>query len=58
MLYKETIPTIIVCPTCKGTGDKKVGNEREGHNHDTELCPDCDGKGRIKRIKTIEYKKI
>lgn len=58
MLYKETIPTIIVCPTCQGTGEEKVANERENHNHDTEICRDCDGKGRIRRIKTIEYKKL
>jgi hypothetical protein len=58
MLYPETINKTIICPTCKGDGVIKVGNLRENHNHDTEPCRDCDAKGKIIRIKTIQYQKL
>ena len=58
MIYSETIKKIIICPTCKGEGTVKEGNLREMHNHDTELCSDCNGQGRIKKIKTVEYQKF
>lgn len=58
MLYAKTLRKIIVCPTCQGEGTIKVGNLREMHNHDTEPCTDCDGKGKLRRIVRVTYQKL
>jgi DnaJ-class molecular chaperone len=58
MIYAKTLRKIIICPTCQGEGTIKVGNLRENHNHDIEPCRDCDGKGKVKRIVTIQYEKL
>jgi DnaJ-class molecular chaperone len=58
MLYTKTLHKIVICPVCQGEGEIKVGNLREMHNHDTEPCRDCNSKGKVKRILTIQYEKL
>ena len=53
-----TLRKNVVCSTCKGEGTIKAGNLREMHNHDVEICPDCDGKRMLRRIVTIQFEKI
>jgi DnaJ-class molecular chaperone len=58
MIYPKTLSKIIICPTCQGEGEIKVGNLVEHHNHDTDTCPDCRGKRNVRRIVTIKYEKL
>ena len=58
MIYTKTLRKIVICPECHGHGIVKVGNLRENHNHDTEPCGQCAGKGKLMRIVTIKYEQI
>lgn len=44
-----------LCAKCNGTGQIKVGNLHEMHNHDISECPQCDGDGSWIKITTLEY---
>ena len=52
---KTTKTKIKKCASCKGAGKIRVGNLREMHNHDIEVCPDCWGDGSYIMETTIEY---
>lgn len=54
----KTLKKIVICTECHGHGEVKVGNLRANHNHDTEPCGQCDGKGKLLRIVTIEYQQL
>ena len=49
---------IIICPECHGHGEVRVGNLRENHNLDVEPCGQCNGKGKLKRLKLIQYEQL
>lgn len=54
---------VIICPQCKGVGQayrlSKTGTPYMAHGKPVlEICPLCDGEGRLLRITTIEYLQI
>lgn len=58
MISTTTETSIVICPECFGHGQVRVGNLRECHNNDIEKCGQCNGKGRLKRIKTIQHEQL
>jgi hypothetical protein len=47
--------TIVICDSCKGSG--KTISERYGWGWD-EVCPRCDGHGRLLKVVGISYRKL
>lgn len=53
---------IILCKTCKGTGnitwDECVNYHKREYETYSRVCERCDGKGRVIEIITTTYKKL
>lgn len=58
MKHKTVTGRIKRCKKCQGTGKIRVGNLREMHNCDIEICPDCKDDGFFYRVTTVEWFKI
>lgn len=57
MANQETYTKIVTCPRCGGEGYTKKWNDRE-REYDRVTCFECGGLRVLKRIVTVEFKRI
>jgi DnaJ-class molecular chaperone len=53
---------IVICPNCKGSGVIECRELEDYHKNIydewTEVCTNCNGHGRLRKVVTVKYEKL